>query len=52
MQLVNMYGLVGPGLNIIRQSPGGRVALKNCVTIRRAGLPTGARVCVTVCVCV
>ncbi|PNW86473.1 hypothetical protein CHLRE_02g087850v5 [Chlamydomonas reinhardtii] len=44
LELVNMYGLVGPGLNIIRQSPGGRVALKNCVTIRRAGLPTDAAV--------
>eukprot|EP00198_Chlamydomonas_reinhardtii_P012613 XP_001701950.1 predicted protein [Chlamydomonas reinhardtii] len=38
LELVNMYGLVGPGLNIIRQSPGGRVALKNCVTIRHAAV--------------
>ncbi|KAG2446649.1 hypothetical protein HYH02_008220 [Chlamydomonas schloesseri] len=44
LELINFYGLVGPGMNIIRQSPGGRVAFNNCVTIRRAGLPTDAAV--------
>ncbi|KAG2446651.1 hypothetical protein HYH02_008222 [Chlamydomonas schloesseri] len=42
LELVNMFGLVGSQLPVIRQSPGGRVEFVDCVKRRRVGLPTDA----------
>ncbi|KAG2446650.1 hypothetical protein HYH02_008221 [Chlamydomonas schloesseri] len=43
-QIWGALAVVGPLLNIFRQSVGGCVALVNCVIIRRAGLPVDAAV--------